>query len=259
VDHIIRDIVLWLQLHASAELLTIITFVVCAIAILCLLRFYGIVGLYVYNVLALIVANIQVLRLTTFESFAEPVALGTVLFSTTFFVNDLLSEHYGPKMATKCVNIGFWVQLLMILWMVLTLGHPLASIGVDTGTGDSMQEALMQLFTPSLRIFVASIIAYWCSQWLDVFIFAKLRVLTGGRLLWLRQNASMFVAGFVDTLIFSALAWRWFSETPYSWGELFVTFIISAQVIRLFINLAATPFMYFSYRCIRHDPIQQPV
>jgi len=81
VDHIIRDIVLWLQLHASEELLTIITFVVCAIAILCLLRFYGIVGLYVYNVLALIVANIQVLRLTTFESFAEPVALGTVLFS----------------------------------------------------------------------------------------------------------------------------------------------------------------------------------
>lgn len=253
MDHIIRDIVLWLQMHVSAELLTIMTFGLCAIAILGLLRFYGLLGLYVYNAMALVVANIQVLRLTTFEHFSEPVALGTVLFSTTFFVNDLISEHYGPKMAIKCVTIGFWIQLLMVFWMVLTLGHPVIS------SADNTQSALMQLFTPSLRIFVASIIAYWCSQWLDVFIFARLRTITKGKFLWLRQNVSMFVAGFVDTLIFSALAWRWFSETPYAWGELFITFVISAQIIRFFINLAATPFMYLSYRYIRHDTIQQPV
>lgn len=258
MDHYIRDTVLWLQMHASSELLTIITFAVCSVAILSLLRFYGVLGLYVYNALALVVANIQVLRLTTYQNFAEPVALGTVLFTTTFFVNDLLSEHYGPAVAKKCVNIGFWVQLLMVIWMVLTLGYPIVA-SADIHAVDSINEAMMHLFTPSLRIFVASIIAYWCSQWLDVFIFAKLRVITGGRLLWLRQNASMLVAGFVDTFIFSALAWRWFSETPYTWLELFATFIISAQVIRIFINLAATPLMYFSYRCIHHETIQQPV
>lgn len=258
MDHYIRDTVFWLQVHTSAELLAIITFIACGISILALFRSYGAAGLYVYNALALVVANIQVLRLTTYQSFTEPVALGTVLFTTTFFVNDLLSEHYGPEVAKKCVNIGFWVQLLMVIWMVLTLGHPIVP-SIDMSTVDPIHEAMMELFTPSLRIFIASIIAYWCSQWLDVFVFAKLRVVTAGRLLWLRQNVSMLVAGFVDTFIFSALAWREFSDTPYTWFELFATFIISAQIIRIFINLAATPLIYISYRCMPHEPVQQPI
>lgn len=255
MDYYIRDLVLWMQIHTSAEVLTLLTFIACGIAILGLFRFYGVLGLYVYNALALIVANIQVLRLTTYTSFTEPVALGTVLFTTTFFVNDLLSEHYGPTVAAKCVSIGFWVQLLMVLWMVLTLGHPLV-LSEPQGI-DSAHEAMMQLFTPSLRIFIASIAAYWCSQWLDVLIFAKLRTITKGRFLWLRQNVAMWVAGFIDTFIFSVLAWKWLSETPYEWFALWMTFIISAQVIRIFLTLAATPLMYLSYKCRGQDVIQQ--
>lgn len=260
MDHFIQDIVLWLQMHASAELLTIITFVICSVAILSLLRFYGAIGLYVYNVLALIVANIQVLRLTTYASFTEPVALGTVLFTTTYFVNDLLSEHYGPKMALKCVNLGFWVQVLVILWMVLTLGHPLAlPVDSDINSMDSMHESLMQIFTPSLRIFIASIVAYWISQYLDVHIFAKVRAITKGRFLWLRQNMAMWVAGLIDSFIFSALAWHALSEKPYSWWEVWTMFVFSALVIRMFLTLAATPLMYLSYKCRGSDVIQQSV
>lgn len=258
MDHYIQDIILWLQTHASAEILTVGTFAVCGVAILYLLRFYGALGLYVYNVLALVVANIQVLRMTTYTGFSAPVALGTVLYTTTYFVNDLLSEHYGPKAALKCVNLGFWVQILMIVWMVLTLGHPIV-IFEGPNAVDSMHEAMMQIFTPSLRLFIASIAAYWVSQSLDVHIFAKVRTVTQGRFLWLRQNASMWVAGFIDNFIFSALAWRWLSETPYSWWEVWVMFILSAQVIRIILNLAATPLMYLSYKCRGYDAIQQPV
>ncbi len=255
MDNFIRDIVIWMQVHVTAEMLTVVTFLLCSVAILTLLRFYGAMGLYVYNALALVVANIQVLRLTTYEHFSEPVALGTVLFTTTFFVNDLLSEHYGPKAAAKCVTLGFWVQILMVVWMVLTLAHPLVPV-LDPNNfalvdAEHSHEAMMQLFTPSLRLFIASLIAYWCSQWLDVMIFAKLRQVTAGRFLWLRQNVSMMVSGFLDTVIFSVLAWRWFSVSPIPWFELFMTFVISAQIIRLFLNMAATPLMYFSYRCVR--------
>lgn len=247
-----------MQTHASAELLSLMTFAVCAVAILMLLRYYGALGLYVYNVMAIVVANIQVLRLTTYSSFHEPVALGTVLFTTTYFVNDLLSDHYGPKVALKCVNLGFWVQILMMLWMILTLGHPLV-FSEDPNAVDSMHEAMMQLFTPSLRLFIASIAAYWLSQWLNVHIFAKVRAATAGRFLWLRQNTAMWMSGLLDNCIFSALAWRWLSATPYSWSDIWVIFILSAQVIRVILNVAATPLMYLSYRCRSDDAIQQSV
>lgn len=256
MDNIVLDLISFLQVHASAELLTIIFFLFCSLLILGALRFFGAAGLYVYNILALVVANIQVLRITIYENFHEPVALGTVLFTTTFFVNDLLSEHYGPKVAGKCVTLGFWAQILMVIWMVLTVSHPLPTISPNEITNPSLlqamhsHQAMMQLFVPSLRILVASLIAYWCSQWLDILIFAKIRRITSERFLWLRQGSSMLIAGFLDNIIFSVLAWKVFSSTSLSWYELLMTYILSAQIIRILLSFAFTPLMYLSYRCV---------
>lgn len=254
MDNYIYNAAIWLQMHASAESLTILSFLFCSGVILVLLRSYGAMGLYVYNALAIIVANIQVLRFTVYNTYDGPVALGTVLFTTTFLVNDLLSEHYGKEAASKCVSLGFWVQIVMVVWMVLTLGHPLVPLSGEPSPAlleaQISYEAMVQLFTPSLRMLMASLIAYWFSQWLDVFIFSKLRTMTGGRHVWLRQNASMIISGFIDTALFSILAWRWFSHTPVSWMDLWMTFILSAQFIRILLNLAATPLMYLSFRCL---------
>ncbi len=265
IDSHALNMILWLQENSSAELLTVATFLVCCVAILSLLRYFGAMGLYVYNALAIVFANIQVLKLTIFNSFSEPVALGTVLFTTTFFVNDLLTEHYGPKTAKKSIALNFWIQILMVIWVLLTLGHPVVPAISNSieATGlvkseftylidsDLNHQAMMQLFTPSFRLLISSLIAFWCSQWIDVLIFSKLRNVTQGRFLWLRQNVSMLMAGFLDTLIFSVLAWRWLSDSPVSWFELFATFIISAQIIRVILNVAATPIMYLSYRYVR--------
>ena len=54
MDSWIRESIYWLQLHSSAEVLTILLFLVCAVTILALLKFYGAFGLYVYNSLAIV-------------------------------------------------------------------------------------------------------------------------------------------------------------------------------------------------------------
>lgn len=248
-----------MQVHVSAEMMTIIFFLFCSIVILASLRFFGLAGLYVYNILSIIVANIQVLRLTVFESFTEPVALGTVLFTSTFFVNDLISEHYGPKAAKKSLSLGFWAQIVMVIWMVLTVAHPMVP-AIDAGQHNQMSQtlqealnshqAMMQLFVPSLRILIASLIAYWCSQFLDILLFAKIRQHTENRFLWLRQNSSMLIGGLLDTIIFSIFAWKIFGLSSISWYELFMTYILSAQIIRTLLSLASTPIMYLSYHCL---------
>jgi len=254
MDNFICESIYWLQQHTSSESLTIILFLVSAFIILALLKFYGAFGLYVYNALAITIANIQVLRFAHYESFSEPVALGTVLITSAFFVNDILSEHYGPEVAKKSVTLGFWAQLVVIVWMVLALGHPLIPLEGATEAVKEAHlnyEAMMQLFSPSLRILFASLVAYFISQWLDIIVFNRLRQATHNRFLWLRQNIAMLIAGVLDIVLFSILAWVILSEKPLSTTELWMTYILSAQITRIILNIASTPLMYLSYACVR--------
>lgn len=253
MDNLIRDGIYWLQAHASAEALTIWSFLLCAITIFAMLKFHGVIGLYIYNVLAIVIANIQVLSVTQYQSFAEPVALGTVLFTTTFFVNDVITEHYGAACAKKSVILGFWGQIIITSWMLLALGHPSPNLQNATHTVLEAQKnhlAMLRLFAPSVRILAASLIAYFCSQWLDILIFSKIRKITAGKFLWLRQNIAMFISGAADTFLFSFLAWMLFNETPVSWQELIFTYFISAQIMRFALNITFTPLMYMSYRYV---------
>ena len=110
--------------------------------------------------------------------------------------------------------------------------------------------AMLQLFSPSLRILVASLIAYVCSQWLDILIFNRLRTLTNNKFVWFRQNVAMLMSGLFDTFIFSFLAWVLLSDAPISWHELFFTYVLSSQIIRFILNISFTPFMYMSYNCV---------
>lgn len=259
MDSLIRESIYWLQFHTSAEALTIWLLLLCAVAILALLKFYGVFGLYVYNALAIIFANIQVLRFTQFAYFSEPVALGTVLFTTTFFVNDVISEHYGLEAAKKSVTLGFWAQVLITAWMILALGHPLpasSNASITIQAAHTNYTAMLQIFTPSLRILIASLIAYFCSQWLDIILFNRLRKLTQGKFLWLRQNVAMLTSGIFDTFIFSFLAWMLFSETPISLHELIFTYILSSQIMRCLLNISFTPLMYMSYSCVPKSKVR---
>ena len=120
--------------------------------ILIFLKLFGEIGLYVYSVIAIIVANIQVLKLVKFSFFSEPVALGTVLFASTFLCTDILAEYYGTKQARKNVLLGFAGFLLMTIFMLFTLGFkPLNEITASDNYlwAVETQEHLLAIFLPS--------------------------------------------------------------------------------------------------------------
>ena len=73
----------------------------CFFSILFFLKLFGYVGLYLYSALAVIAGNIQVLKTVDFFYSPEPVALGTVLFASTFLCTDILSEYFGKEKAKK--------------------------------------------------------------------------------------------------------------------------------------------------------------
>lgn len=227
--------------QCSAEMVSILLFICCALSILVLFKFFGKTGLYLFNIVAVLASNIQVLRSVHFNFTAEPIALGTVVFACTYLCSDILTEHYGKEAAKKGVWYCFAGQILMTVLMILAVGYP------SGGITDPNEQAMALLFTPSPRLLIASLIAFALSHFNDIWVFQTLNQFTRGRWLWLRTNIATCVSALLDTVIFSVLAWVILSPEPLTLSTLFVTYILGSFLTRCLISLCATPVMYLSY------------
>ena len=211
----------------------------CFSSILIFLKLFSFAGLYVYSALAVIIGNIQVLKTVDFFYSPEPVALGTVLFASTFLCTDILSEHFGKDKARKNVLIGFISFLFVTIVMLIT-------IGFNPSQNDWAQESLENIFTPMSRFFIASMIAYLVSQYFDVWIYSTIKNLTMNRFLWLRNNLSTILSSLIDNTVFSILAWIILNPNPETFYNVIMIYILGTYILRIFIALIDTPFMYLS-------------
>ena len=189
--------------------------------------------------MALILGNIQVLKTVDFFYSPEPVALGTILFASTFLCTDILSEHFGKEKARKNVIIGFTSFLFITIIMLIT-------IGFQPSESDFSQNSLENIFTPISRFFIASMIAYLASQYFDVWIYSIIKNYTSSRFLWLRNNLSTILSSLVDNTLFSLLAWIILNPNPESLYNVVMIYIFGTYILRIFIALVDTPIIYLS-------------
>ena len=238
------------SLNQSSIIFTWIIFLLfCLIVILVFIKLFGEVGIYIYTVLAVIGANIQVLKIVDFPIFENPIALGTILFSTTFLGTDILSEYYGSNYARKNILIGFVSFLVMTIFMLFTLGFtPLneLSAGEEYSWALSVQGNLLGVFMPFPTFFAASMIAYLISQYFDVWFYKKLLEITNKKFLWLRNNLSTMISALLDNTIFSIFAWIIFNPNPLDFNTVLFTFILGTYVLRLVIAIFDTPIIYLA-------------
>ncbi len=223
----------------STELVWLFMLLFCFISIIIFLRLFGYIGIFIYSALAVIAGNIQVLKTVDFFYSPEPVALGTILFASTFLCTDILSEYFGKEKARLNILIGFSAFLFMTLLMVITIGLKPSNI-------DWIQESLSNVFTPMTRFFIASMIAYLVSQYFDVWFFSYLKKITSKKYLWFRNNLSTFVSSLVDNTVFSIFAWILLNPEPISIYNVIMIYILGTYLLRIFIALFDTPFIYLA-------------
>ncbi len=223
----------------STELMWLVMLLFCFVSILIFLRLFGYIGLFIYSALAVIAGNIQVLKTVDFFYSPEPVALGTILFASTFLCTDILSEYYGKEKARMNILIGFFAFLFMTILMVIT-------IGFKPSTADWAQESLSNIFTPMTRFFLASMIAYIISQYFDVWFYNYLKNITLKKFLWLRNNLSTIASSLVDNTVFSIFAWILLNPEPISIYNVIMIYILGTYFLRIIIAILDTPFIYLA-------------
>jgi len=241
----VSRVIQWMN-EQPPELVSVCLIIICFIFIAVLFRNFGPAGLYVFIAVAIVAANIQVLKATRFIFFPNPVALGTILISTTFLCTDLLSECYGPRAARRGVILGFAAGLLMTFFMWITIGYRPVEAGADGEFQWAVDnhEHMVALFSPAPALMLAGMIAYLISQFHDVWIYERLRALTKGKHLWLRNTLSTCLSGLIDNTVFSVLAWVVLAEQPLEWRVVIFTYILGTYLFRVILAVVDTPLMY---------------
>lgn len=212
------------------NLLFIMTILLYFSMMLIFFKLFGRVGLYIWICIGIVLANIEVIKMVTI--FGLDVTLGNVIYSSTFLATDLLTEKYGVSTAKESVRIGF---ASLISFVIVT---QIALLFVPN-TLDFAQEALLGIFSMTPRFCIAGIVTYFVSQKLDIWLYHLIKVRTGGRHLWLRNNVATLVSQFVDTCIFTLLGFAGVLKI-----EDLVILIVTSYMIKIVIGVLDTPFLY---------------
>ncbi|MBP9727476.1 MAG: queuosine precursor transporter [Gammaproteobacteria bacterium] len=213
---------LWAALIIANFSLTLVAF-----------RIWGKLGLFVFAILSIILANIQALKQV--DLFGLHGSMGDISYIGVYLISDILSENYGKETAKKLIWLGMFSVLAVTIIMYL-------SLKLIPSEYDQAQNALSNIFAIFPRFVVASLCAFFVSQSYDVIAYQFWRKkFPAYRYIWLRNGMSTMVSQLIDNAIFTLIAFL--GKFPLNYViEIFIT----SCILRTIISIVDTPFIYWS-------------
>jgi uncharacterized integral membrane protein (TIGR00697 family) len=142
---------------------------------------------------------------------------GVLLWPVVFVMTDIINEYFGRRgvrfiswLAVGLIGYAFLaaytaIELVPATWWVRA--------GEAQGVPD-MQAAFGAIYGQGLWTIAGSIVAFLIGQLIDVFIFFRIRLVTGERWIWLRATASTAISQLIDSFIVLYIA---FVLGPQHW------------------------------------------
>jgi uncharacterized integral membrane protein (TIGR00697 family) len=159
---------------------------------------------------------------------------GNLFFPIAYLFGDVLTEVYGYARSRRVVWMGFAALAFASFQSFVVVHLPPAGEFHD-------QAQLEWAFGSTWRIATGSLIAYFCGEFVNSFTLAKLKIITQGRMLWMRTIGSTIAGEAVDSVIFYPLAFYGESWMPDS---LLVKIMIANYLIKVGWEIVATPLTY---------------
>ncbi|MFA6918787.1 MAG: queuosine precursor transporter [Patescibacteria group bacterium] len=184
----------------------------------------------VFFVAVLLISNIASTKIVDLKWFTFDG--GTLLFPLSYIFGDILTEVYGYKKSKQVIWLGFFSALVMSLVLIIVGALPSAP---DWGN----QDAYNKILGLAPRIVIASLVAYFCGEFLNSFIMAKMKIMTKGKWLWTRTIGSTVVGELADSVIFILIAFV--GILPNS---LIITLIVSNYIFKTLVEILFTPITY---------------
>lgn len=206
-----------------------------------------VVSLYIFGVIAAELMGAKTFVITHFGDYTLRASVAIFLMPLLFTLTDVVTEVRGRERARSMVLSGLLVIVLLILYTVLATALP------PSARSAGSEAAYDSIFHDSIRMSVASIIAFASSAFLDIAIFAKLKQRMHRRALWFRNNVSNIISQLIDSAVFLIAAFYALDVGFGSNASFILGLLLPYWLLRCGMSLLTTPIVYAGVRFLRTD------
>ncbi len=161
---------------------------------------------------------------------------GNLFFAFSYIFGDILTEVYGYAKSRRVIWTAF-ASCIFVAAMSYVVVHIPSSRKDEYQI--ALQGALEIVFGNTWRIVFASLVAFWCGEFVNSFVLAKMKIMTKGKHLWSRTIGSTFFGQFVDSGIFYFIAFYGIWQ-----GEDLIKQTVWAFTMKVCWEALLTPFTY---------------
>lgn len=193
----------------------------------------------VLYITSLIAANTLGIKTMPFL-FGTHISVSVFYFPFVFLMTDVIGEVYGKRLARQFVMAGFVAVLAFMAFNIVSILMPWATASMWA------HDAYNTLYSVSIRISIASVLAFAIGEYQDVMAFFFFKAKQGGKHFWLRSNLSNVWSQFLDTVIFMTVAFAGIYPT-----HKLILMIIPWWLYKVAMGAAYTPLSYLGIRILR--------
>lgn len=203
------------------------------------------VSVYIFGVVVSELMGAKTFPLLDLGFYKLNASVAIFLIPLLFTINDVIVEVHGAKRARSVVRSGLLMIGLLFGFIMLAISLPPSKRFLET------EGAYDTIFGKSARISLASLTAFALADFLDIFIFSKIREKLGKSKLWLRNNASNFVAQLIDTVVFMTLAFYAFDRGFGDNAGFLLSLIIPYWLLKCSMSIIETPLVYVGVKWLK--------
>jgi len=159
---------------------------------------------------------------------------GVLFFPISYVFGDILTEVYGYARARKVIWAGFTGLGFASFMAAVVVALPPAPFWNN-------QAAYEIAFGSTWRIVLASMCAYFCGEFVNSYVLAKMKIMTAGKWLWTRTIASTIFGEAVDSALFYPLAFYGTGVIP---DDKLPLVMLSQFLIKVGVEVVFTPVTY---------------
>jgi hypothetical protein len=173
---------------------------------------------------------------------------GVIIWPIVFVTTDLINEYYGKPGVKRISFLTAALIAYSFIVIYLTIELPPAQWWLDAHANDpsgnrfNIDYAYGKIFGQGLRIILGSLTAFLLGQLVDVFVFQKLRLVTGSKYLWLRATGSTLVSQFVDSFVVLFIAF-----SGVFTGKQIIAIGITNYLYKFSVAILLTPLIYLGH------------
>lgn len=191
-------------------------------------------------------------------SYSFNLTCGVLLWPVVFVMTDIINEYYGAKgvkflsWLTIClIAFGF----LMVYGAIQTEPNGWWVTSKKEAGIENMSVAFNGIYGQGLGIIIASMTAFLVAQLIDVFVFHRIKKMTGEKKIWLRATGSTVISQLIDSFVVLFIAFYFYPKLvkgqgdPWPLDQLIAICIVN-YIYKFIVALLLTPVIYLVHNRI---------